>query len=468
MQSNHPGPAHFKAAFAGGPGQDTTSYPRSRTTLRPISRPPGWLESILMRPIRVECWSCLRPSWLHRGQRDATPYDWTCPNCLTHQKRDKDGNIESVPEMFDSTLNEDTSERIARSRMSRNRGKSNGVTSTTSQDDIFCDMCSGHQRVVYQLLSNYIPDEDDENYDAFFENAESYRRQLEERYPLACSNCLDKVQKKLSQQNYRIKSSLLNATLSKSRGVAISATKRYPNALWLLTGASWIISHVAWTAVELAMLLRLQNIGPFESLRPRKHASGHAILSTITGTISKFNAASLWPWASTFGQPFQNLQDHEYRMLVLSGLACLSVASLLWDPVQLTRWRSPRTRIRTRWYQTWTERAAAPLLILQFLSYYSERLRLDSIVGYCVLVLLHALYLAAFLTGRQALDPIELKFSPSVTPSTPPPEASIDETTRPSRPHVRLYKHETIACSAATKCTSSIHHCQFVAIFHIA
>ncbi|KAF9905893.1 hypothetical protein EC991_001220 [Linnemannia zychae] len=113
-----------------------------------------------MRPIRIECWSCLRPSWLHRGQRDATPYDWTCPNCLTHQKRDKDGNIESVPEMFDSTLNEDTSERIARSRSSRYRTRFNGATSTNPKGDVFCDMCSGHQRVVYQLLSNYIPDED--------------------------------------------------------------------------------------------------------------------------------------------------------------------------------------------------------------------------------------------------------------------------------------------------------------------
>lgn len=91
MQRNRPGPAQFKAAFAGGPAQDITVRPRSRpaTTLRPINHPPGWLETVLMRPIRVECWSCLRPSWLHRGQRDATPHDWTCLNCLTHQRRDK-------------------------------------------------------------------------------------------------------------------------------------------------------------------------------------------------------------------------------------------------------------------------------------------------------------------------------------------------------------------------------------------
>lgn len=92
MQRNRPGPTHFKTAFPGGPNQDITARPplsRATTTLRPINHAPGWLETILMRPIRVECWSCLRLSWLHRGQREATPYDWTCLNCQTHQRRDK-------------------------------------------------------------------------------------------------------------------------------------------------------------------------------------------------------------------------------------------------------------------------------------------------------------------------------------------------------------------------------------------
>ncbi|KAF9928456.1 hypothetical protein FBU30_002358 [Linnemannia zychae] len=216
MQRNRPGPAHFKAAFAGGSSQERTAQPRSDSTLRPIHHPPSWLETILMRPIRVECWTCLRPSWLHRGQRDATPSDWTCPNCQTHQKRDKDGNIEPVPEMFDSTLNEATSERISRSVRSRNRPYASKNTLAGSKDDIFCEMCSGHQRVVYQLLSNYIPDEDDENYEAFVGNADTYRRQLEERYPLACSNCIDKlyfISKDLNQLNFCVKKDIRQDTL---------------------------------------------------------------------------------------------------------------------------------------------------------------------------------------------------------------------------------------------------------------
>ncbi|KAF8933449.1 hypothetical protein BGZ47_010867 [Haplosporangium gracile] len=438
MQRNRPGPAHFKAAFAGGPTQDIAARPRSRaTTLRPINHPPGWLETILMRPIRVECWSCLRSSWLHRGQKDATPHDWTCLNCQTHQRRDKDGNIESVPEMYDSTLNEDTSERIARSRMSRNRARSHGSTPSSPQEDVFCDKCSSNQRVIYQLLSNYIPDEDDENYEAFLENADAYRRQVEERYPLACSDCLDKVQQKLSQQNYRIKSSLLNATLSKSRGDRISPTRKYPDALWLLTGACWIVSHAAWTAVELGVLLHLPNNGPFEALRQRRYSADHSTFNTIAGTISKLNIASVWPWASTFGRPFRDLQEHEYRMLLLLALAFVSFVSLFWDPLQLMQWRSPRARIRTRWYHSWTKRTALPLLVFQFVALYSNHLWQESLVGYSMVMVLHTLYLVAFFTGRQALDPIELRFAPSIS-SSPPPEASTNENARsdnrPNRP----------------------------------
>ncbi|KAF9283269.1 hypothetical protein BGZ68_005453 [Mortierella alpina] len=223
---------------------------RSGTHLRPIQQKPGWLETLLHRPVRVECWACVQLSWLHRGQRE-TPSDWTCPRCLTHQKRDKDGNIIPVPEMFESSLNSEMSERIARNRNVRRRYRA-GFEDSSSQDNFFCEMCNGHQRVVYQLLSNYIPDENDDNYEAYYDNADTYRKQLEERYPLACSACLDKVQKVLGKQNYQFKTTLLNATLSKSRGDLIEPHRKYPSAFWVLTGASWLSAHAALIAVELS------------------------------------------------------------------------------------------------------------------------------------------------------------------------------------------------------------------------
>ncbi|KAF9562532.1 hypothetical protein EC968_005202 [Mortierella alpina] len=156
-----------------------------------------------------------------------------------------------VPEMFESSLNSEMSERIARNRNVRRRYRA-GVEDSPSQDNFFCEMCNGHQRVVYQLLSNYIPDENDENYEAYYDNADTYRKQLEERYPLACSSCLDKVQKVLGKQNYQFKTTLLNATLSKSRGDPIEPHRKYPSAFWMLAAASWLSAHAALMAVELS------------------------------------------------------------------------------------------------------------------------------------------------------------------------------------------------------------------------
>ncbi|KAF9917350.1 hypothetical protein BX616_001293 [Lobosporangium transversale] len=231
--------------------QPVSTLPKGRThQMRPIQRPPSWIEAILHRPIRVECWSCLRPSWLHRNQKNESPSDWTCPHCKTHQCRDKDGNIVPVPEMFDESLNEDVTKRISYSLKNRRIAGDNDIRQT-SRNDIFCEMCSGHQRVVYQLLSNYIPDEEDENYEAYYDSAETYRRQLEERYPLACVRCLDKVQKELAQQGHQIKSSLLNATLSKSRGDNIRPARKYPSIGWLFTGCSYLCAHTALLSTEI-------------------------------------------------------------------------------------------------------------------------------------------------------------------------------------------------------------------------
>ena len=92
--------------------------------------------------------------------------------------------------MFDGSLNEDVTEHIGKTAILvspcsidtpeirnrkvaislnknhaahslRNRKRpSSRSAKNNPRDDVFCEMCNGHQRVVYQLLSNYIPDEE--------------------------------------------------------------------------------------------------------------------------------------------------------------------------------------------------------------------------------------------------------------------------------------------------------------------
>ncbi|CAO3571790.1 unnamed protein product [Mortierella alpina] len=402
---------------------------RSDTHLRPIHQKPGWLETLLHRPVRVECWACVQLSWLHRGQRE-TPSDWTCSRCLTHQKRDKDGNIIPVPEMFESSLNSEMSERIARNRNVRRRYRA-GVEDSSSQDNFFCEMCNGHQRVVYQLLSNYIPDEKDENYEAYYDNADTYRKQLEERYPLACSACLDKVQKVLGKQNYQFKTTLLNATLSKSRGDVIEPHRKYPSAFWMLTGASWVSAHAALMAVELSGLMgshALPSIELLESLRHRHQTSECLTIRALSRTASRISYAALWPWPSSPGKPGQDWTGNDSATVLVIIIASLSIIGLCWDPLQFAIQKTPRVRLRTQWYYPWIRRGALPLVILQLVVLFSTPASRCGTWCAGFMFLLHSLYLIAFISGRTLKAPLVFKAdAPAngrpLTESATPPSA---------------------------------------------
>ncbi|KAI7816739.1 Ima1 N-terminal domain-containing protein [Gamsiella multidivaricata] len=385
--------------------------------MRPIQQQPSWMETIIHRPIRVECWTCLRPAWLHRNQHDASPLDWTCPNCLTHQKRDKDGTIVPVPEMFDSTLNEDVSARISRSLKSRRR-PSAGNPHSSSQGNFFCEMCNGHQRIVYQLLSNYIPDEEDENYETYYGNADTYRRQLEERYPLACANCLDKVHKELAQQNYRIKSSLLNSTLSKSRGDHIRPTRKYPSLPWLLTGFSWTFAHAELMAVEAVGALGsdiLPSLWVFDLSRRLVRAAGTFTIHNTARGISGFNLSAMLPWSSSFGQLFLRLSKDEQSAIIVATLAIFSIVGFFWDPLAFTVQKSPWIRIRTRWYYHWMRMCALLLSALQYYCLFSWKPQQDPFWAYGILLVTHLLYVVAFINSRYLQEPLTFKQGNSVT-----------------------------------------------------
>ncbi|KAJ1569863.1 hypothetical protein HK096_011588 [Nowakowskiella sp. JEL0078] len=53
-----------------------------------------------------------------------------------------------------------------------------------------------------QIISNYLPDDSNPDYSYYESTIDSYRHQLEARYPPLCSDCAPRVQSKLEMQNY--------------------------------------------------------------------------------------------------------------------------------------------------------------------------------------------------------------------------------------------------------------------------
>lgn len=68
----------------------------------------------------------------------------------------------------------------------------------------FCDECIRNQTIVMQIMANYLPEEDDPEYQRLLLNSIDYKKDLESRYPLVCSRCAPNVNRKLLKVNKRL------------------------------------------------------------------------------------------------------------------------------------------------------------------------------------------------------------------------------------------------------------------------
>ncbi|KAG0204278.1 hypothetical protein BGX28_003738 [Mortierella sp. GBA30] len=266
----------------------------------------------------------------------------------------------------------------------------------------------------------------DENYEAYYDNADTYRRQLEERYPLACTNCLDKVQKVLVRQNYQLKTTLLNSTLSKSRGDAIAPSRKYPTMLWLVAGASWLTAHAALIAIELRGPDTLPSLEALERLRYRSQNSEALTIGAFIKTVSRISKTAIWPWSSSFKKPLQDLTEDDRATVWVITLMCIAMIGLHWDPLQFAIQKTLRVRVRTRWYYRWARIGTFLLVALQLFALFSTPTSLCGTWCSGGVLVLHLLCLGAFISGRTVQEPLVFKFDSTSRPSSPSGESPLD------------------------------------------
>ncbi|ORX44841.1 hypothetical protein BCR36DRAFT_121726 [Piromyces finnis] len=127
-------------------------------------------------------------------------YNWFCEECNSWNKRDRNGEIiESYPEMY-------------LDKFDNKKDNFKRRTNTENENIVFCSNCLQNQKLIVQLLASYDPG-DDELYDL---TIDQYRKSLENRYPIICSKCVKNVNNELQQQNYHIKTRILNYQLQQS------------------------------------------------------------------------------------------------------------------------------------------------------------------------------------------------------------------------------------------------------------
>jgi len=95
--------------------------------------------------------------------------------------------------------------------------------------------------LVNKTLAEYLPDEEDPEYEKYAASVDEYRAQLEERYPPVCDNCIHGVQKRIRDAGYATKADNLRRRLAQSQKYSSgSYTMRQALTLAIIWFGKWI------------------------------------------------------------------------------------------------------------------------------------------------------------------------------------------------------------------------------------
>ncbi|KAJ2481545.1 hypothetical protein IWW56_001664 [Coemansia sp. RSA 2131] len=120
---------------------------------------------------------------------------------------------------------------------------------------VFCPTCQRNQELVCQILSAYLPDESDPEYQNQYECADEYAESLKRRYPVVCRSCQVKVDRKLQMQAQWMYRRELASALHRSESVRKFAPsiRPQPTLRRKRLVATWVVcALVALVACPLA------------------------------------------------------------------------------------------------------------------------------------------------------------------------------------------------------------------------
>ncbi|WFD36321.1 hypothetical protein MCUN1_003200 [Malassezia cuniculi] len=167
-----------------------------------------------------------------------TPERWFCSACECWNLVGKQGEILDAWDrpMWDESVNDTPRHHTA-----------------TPQKILFCNTCITNQTLVANMLAEYLPDENDPRYAERERSFNAYKRSLEQRYPLACPQCLPKIEEHLADVDAHVRHQLLGAWLQKNALVKSGAADAQA-AQFLADVRNWKLRRVLWTLSTAAGL----------------------------------------------------------------------------------------------------------------------------------------------------------------------------------------------------------------------
>ena len=104
----------------------------------------------------------------------------------------------------------------------------------------FCQTCTSNHKFYTAALADYLPEEHDREYAKALAQLPIFKRQLEDRYPLVCSNCADAVSNRLKSNNYIAKAETLGMRIKTQQELQGLRRNWVISAIWAIRGLLWI------------------------------------------------------------------------------------------------------------------------------------------------------------------------------------------------------------------------------------
>ena len=137
------------------------------------------------------------------------------------------------------------------------RPKSTSPITDLGDDHIFCKTCLQNQHLLTTCLAEYLPSEDDPDYEKYERQYPEYRKSLERRYPQVCPDCAPRAQRRIQKAGYAAKVDFLTKSLERSRAHPASSTSttvKLADVLLTLSTLAWwasILLQASWHALGL-------------------------------------------------------------------------------------------------------------------------------------------------------------------------------------------------------------------------
>ncbi|KAF2663897.1 hypothetical protein BT63DRAFT_430146 [Microthyrium microscopicum] len=268
----------------------------------------------------------------HKSSQNRHPSirQFRCAECDAVNYLDENGDITDVP----ASASPDRPQQYA---VEQSRSISPDLSSAS--DNIFCPTCQKNQNFQLQALATYLPDPSDPKYREYEANLPTYRKQLEERYPQVCPNCVRLVNNRLESMTYLARTENLKLSLERTRnGQAMIYGRSNAKDLVILAGAlAWwisILGQLIWHGLGIIVDNTIDSRLSFPSCVASAFVAqqtGMSCYSEMTDVLQYFLLAgllSIW-WnnkisGSATGQGrLTNLNDYYFlQVLFLGARAC--------------------------------------------------------------------------------------------------------------------------------------------------